>query len=238
MTSLEKIATIQTEASGTEEGEPRDTTTASATPSESAAASTPAPASAPASESQGSAPPPPKKRVPLTVADKVGAAEACRQKGNALFKQGEFKKALLQYSRVFAYTTGLKAEDNQMAQYQSALGRDAPTPEEATDIAALQLATWSNMALCCLRLKQGPKALEHLDKVLAKEPENEKALCNRGKALILVNDLDKAQECLTRAAALYPANQTVVKELGKLPALVEQQRRKEKSTWKAAFDKF
>lgn len=227
MASLDETVTHPTATdSGTKESD-------ECSPSDLKAAA-PTPADAP--EQDG--PSPAKKRVPLTVAEKLESAEDCRQKGNAFFKNGEFKKALLQYSRVFAYTTGLRAEDPQMAQYQSALKRDTPSSEEAAAIDALQLAVRSNMGLCCLRLKQGAKALEHLDKVLAKDPENEKALCNRGKALILVSDLDKAKECLTRAATLYPANQTVARELARLPALFEQQRRKEKSTWKAAFSKF
>ena len=44
------------------------------------------------SDGYGDKEPPIKKRAPLTVSEKVEKAEECRQKGNDMFKAGEFKK--------------------------------------------------------------------------------------------------------------------------------------------------
>jgi Flp pilus assembly protein TadD len=96
---------------------------------------------------------------------------------------------------------------------------------------------WSNLGICCLKLKHGAKALEWLGKALAKDPKHGKALCNAGRAYVLLNDLDHAKECFDEAAAAMPEDATVKKELAKLPALYAKQAAKEKATWQAAFKK-
>ena len=73
--------------------------------------------------------------------------------------------------------------------------------------------------------------------MLEKDPTNGKALCNQGRAFILVNDLEKAKACLTEAAAAHPEDLLIKKELARIPGLEKKQLEKEKSTWKNAFKK-
>lgn len=99
------------------------------------------------------------------------------------------------------------------------------------------MVVWSNLGICCLRLKQGVKALDWLEKALAKDPKHFKALCNAGRACILLNELDKAKAFLEEAASINPEDATIKKELSKLPALYARQDAKERATWQAAFKK-
>ncbi len=136
-----------------------------------------------------------------------------------------------------AYTRGLKSS-GEMSQYQSALKVTPPTKEEEAQLADLELKANSNMTLCCLKIPgRAVDALQHADAVLVADPGNGKALFNKGRALLLLNDLDAAQGCLAAAAAASPEDSAVKKELAKLPALRAMQDAKEKTTWQAAFKK-
>jgi len=174
--------------------------------------------------------------MPVTVAEKIQEAEACRLAGNELFKAKEFKKAILKYNRVFAFINGLVVED-QMEQYQRTLKREAPTPEEADAIQGLELNVWSNQALCYFKLKQWRKVLDVCSKILERNPHHSKALFNQGRAFMQLKDLDLAKRSLTEAAALVPNDVLIQKELQRLTALYRQQDEKEKKTWAHAFKK-
>mmetsp|Transcript_17932 Transcript_17932/g.41044 ORF Transcript_17932/g.41044 Transcript_17932/m.41044 type:complete len:132 (-) Transcript_17932:684-1079(-) len=96
--------------------------------------------------------PPKKRKMPHTVEEKIKAAQDFKEKGNEFFKAKDFKKAITQYARVFAYTTGLSAQSG-MEQYHSAAGRRDPTHEEKASIQQLQVPQlrakdWSAVACC------------------------------------------------------------------------------------------
>ncbi|KAI9989015.1 hypothetical protein PInf_022736 [Phytophthora infestans] len=54
---------------------------------------------------------------PLSVADKVEQAELLKRQGNLHVKQGELKRALASYAKVFAYVNGLSVAGDSMSQY-------------------------------------------------------------------------------------------------------------------------
>ena len=170
----------------------------------------------------------------MTVEAKLCKAREHREKGNELFKAGQHKKALLQYARVHAYLHTLIA-DPSMQQYHQAAGAAKPTLVEKKDIEALQAAAYSNAGICYLKLKQPQQALEQLDKVLAIDPQHGKALCNKGRAWIALNDLEKAESFLREAQGILSDDALIRKELDRLPALHKKQEQKEKATWKRAF---
>ena len=170
----------------------------------------------------------------MTVEAKLCKAREHREKGNELFKAGQHKKALLQYARVHAYLHTLIA-DPSMQQYHQAAGAAKPTLVEKKDIEALQAAAYSNAGICYLKLKQPQQALEQLDKVLAIDPQHGKALCNKGRAWIALNDLEKAESFLREAQGILSDDALIRKELDRLPILHKKQEQKEKATWKRAF---
>lgn len=59
--------------------------------------------------------------------------------------------------------------------------------------AALRSASWSNIALCHIQLKNYEQALSFADKVLAADPDNVKSLFRKGQCLMELNDLDDAK---------------------------------------------
>jgi tetratricopeptide (TPR) repeat protein len=170
----------------------------------------------------------------MTVAEKLAKALEYREKGNGFFKAGAYKKALLQYARVHAYMHCLVADES-MAQYQQAARVLPPTEAEKQAIKDMQVATYSNMGICDLKLKQPQKAMVNLDKALQMAPTHGKALCNKGRAFIAMKDLDRAKDCLQEAQLLHPDDALIRKELDRLPALYKKQEEKEKGMWKRAF---
>ena len=166
--------------------------------------------------------------------DKLDKARGHREKGNELFKAGEYKKALQQYARVHAYMGGLVV-DPSMASYQQAAHVAPPSDQQNMDIRAMQVAVYSNMGMCYLKLKQPRKALVDLDKALRIDSAHGKSLCNKGRAYIALNNLDKAKTFLEEALEMHPDDALIRKELGRLPTLVKKQEAKEKAVWAKAF---
>jgi len=125
-----------------------------------------------------------------------------------------------------------------MAMYAKAAGQVEPTAAEMAELKAVEAATRSNLAICFVKLGDGPKALEQCGQVLAKDPAHGKALFTKGRALLLVKDLDGAKEALAAAAAVSPDDPAIKKELAQLPKLEAKARAKEKATWQKAMSKF
>mmetsp|Transcript_86726 Transcript_86726/g.245508 ORF Transcript_86726/g.245508 Transcript_86726/m.245508 type:complete len:95 (-) Transcript_86726:180-464(-) len=91
------------------------------------------------------------------------------------------------------------------------------------------------MSMCHLKLKQPRKVVENCNKILAVKDDHVKAIFNLGKAYVQMNDLDKAKKNLTDAARMSPNDVAINKELAKLPALLQKQKKKEGDMWKSAF---
>ena len=168
------------------------------------------------------------------MADKLDKARGYREKGNELFKAGEYKKALQQYARVHAYMGGLIL-DPSMVSYQQAAKVEPPNGQQNLDIRNMQVAVYSNMGICNLKMKQPAKALVDLDKALKMDSAHGKSLCNKGRAYIALNNLDKAKTFLEEALEMHPDDALIRKELGRLPALLKKQQAKEKAVWAKAF---
>jgi tetratricopeptide (TPR) repeat protein len=107
-----------------------------------------------------------------------------------------YSQAVIKYNKVFAYTTGLMAKDSQMAQYQKTVGQSPPSQTEEAQINSLEIASWSNLSICFIKLNHPSKALDTLAKILQRDPENGKALFNAGRAYLMMNKLDEVINAL------------------------------------------
>merc|ERR1711879_558787 len=114
----------------------------------------------------------------MEVLAQIQEAESYKQKGNDRVKEGDFKKALGAYHRVFCYVNGLQIpgdKSNQAASYAGMLepgkasGPQVP-PEKLDDVKKLKTSTRLNMALCYLKTSQHAKCIEACTTVLEADP--------------------------------------------------------------------
>ncbi|CAM9560104.1 unnamed protein product, partial [Phaeothamnion confervicola] len=152
----------------------------------------------------------------LTVADKIRIATELKDKGNELFKAGDYKAARASYARVFAYVNGLRDRNSLMKEYEDSLGRAPVSTDDEGEIGRLAVTANANLAMVALKLGDLGRAITYCDKVLKEEPEHVKALFRKGQAYMQLKDLDRAKKFLTSAAKLEPNNVAIRGELRKL----------------------
>jgi tetratricopeptide (TPR) repeat protein len=150
----------------------------------------------------------------FTNAAKLAEATRLKEEGNALVQQKEFRKACKSYRRVFAYANGLVGKDGSMAQY--AKDNDLLSATEEKQLNDLKVSTYTNLALCYIRLAEPVKATEAATHALEIDPNNVKALFRQGSASIQLCRWDRAKESLLQALKLDPENSAVKAEIGAL----------------------
>jgi len=114
-----------------------------------------------------------------------------RQAGNNFFKKGNLKSAAQKYEE------GLRAI------------RLCPNYEDSEHLTAMEL----NLALCRLKSGESRDCIALCTGVLARDPDNVKALFRRAKAHTELNRLPAAEEDLARAAELSPDDEAIRLEL-------------------------
>jgi len=178
----------------------------------------------------------------MSIQDKIAKGEEWKAKGNAFVKEKKYKKAIVQYSTVFAYINGLSGSggggDNGgfVEQAQSALGGgQQATPEEEAQVKDLTIAVNNNLALCHLKNGNNEKAAEHASKVLALDEGSAKAYLRLGQAYLADGIMDKAKTSLMKAYKLEPTNASVKQELAAFKVRVKALKEKQKQDFSGIF---
>jgi tetratricopeptide (TPR) repeat protein len=170
------------------------------------------------------------------ISKKIDTAAGYKNKGNECFKEGAFKKALINYSKGLAFTKGLPGRSKGLdglskLAMDSVSKADKVSPEDDMAIHEIEVVLKTNIATCCLKLNEPAKALIHTSEALDINPSAWKAHLRKAEALLMLNDLDRASVALTEVAAIAPeeAGTAVVRlreRLGKQrKAEVAQQRK-------------
>jgi tetratricopeptide (TPR) repeat protein len=172
----------------------------------------------------------------LTCAQKIEQAMLFKEEGNKFVKDGDYKKACKTYRRVFAYVNGLISKDNaEMAKFTT----DLVTPMEDEKIKELKATTYSNLALCYLRLKEYPRALEAAEKAIDIDNKNIKAHHRAGIALTEMKLWERAKEQLMAALKLEPENVAIKNEIltwkNSYAKWCDEQKQKEKNAFGGKF---
>ncbi|KAF4317615.1 hypothetical protein BBO99_00005599 [Phytophthora kernoviae] len=150
---------------------------------------------------------------PLTVSEKIEQADLLKRQGNLLVKDGDFKRALTSYAKVFAYVNGLSVQGDAMSQYAQGSTDMSATADQGQEIQVLKAAVWSNMALCHLKIQTQPeKALSCCDKVLELEPTHSKARFRKAQALEQLSHFERAYKLLAELLEEEPKNAAREKE--------------------------
>jgi tetratricopeptide (TPR) repeat protein len=150
-------------------------------------------------------------------------AEEIKKKGNALFKAGDYKKAITRFARIRAYTWVPSGEARQYGGMGANASREFQYAEtETQQLTRLDQIACGNIAQCYLELGRYRKALDFNAKVSgpicgrgsesAERQDREavnpdlhvKALSRSSRCLLAMGDLDGAKDCVLRALGLDP----------------------------------
>jgi len=137
----------------------------------------------------------------MADADKLAAAHRHKNRGNGLFKLGDFRDAVSQYELARVYLRHL----------------DDPGAHNKDVLAPLL----SNLALCHLRLEQPGEAVLVCDAGLGIEPANAKLFYLRGQARRRLLDLEQAAADLVKAVKLAPNNKQIRSELDEVKKAIK-----------------
>lgn len=174
--------------------------------------------------------------------EQIEQAEEHKKIGNARFKEGDLKKALGAYHKVFFYVNGLQVpgEKSEASSYTDMMGKSAAASQVPTDrvedVKRLKESTHLNMAACYLKQGQYSKCVTAATKAMASGPVC-KAYFRRGQANLELRNLDEAKEDLERARQLAPTDTAIAAELKRLAQAFKQHDAKEKKKFAKMFGK-
>lgn len=147
----------------------------------------------------------------------VQTAEALKEAGTQLFREGDFKGALAKYAHVFLYVNGLVSSTSDMAKYSRSNVMDADTE---TRVMELKHTVYMNQAMCLLKMGEASRAVDKCDKVISTQAmelkKTAKVLFRRGQALLMSGNLRRAREDFTEGKALEPTNAAFGEMLAKV----------------------
>lgn len=159
-----------------------------------------------------------KKAIPL--ADALAKASAMKDSGNSSFKEDDLVAAREKYSQ------GIEALKSHEAVVSA-----------APDTLQLLLSLYGNMSMVALKQNDYNAAIKHANLVLAKEPENLKALFRRATACHRDGKYDEAKADLQRALQIDPENAAAKNELASVIRSEKAQLKKDKEAFGSLFSK-
>lgn len=147
-------------------------------------------------------------RFPQDVHGKLEMALHFKELGTALFKNCDYKKAIVNYGKAVAFTKGLPGSKRGL-EGMGAMAANSSTIEpisEENDQKAidLELISLTNIATCYLKLNEPRKALEFCEKALITSENAWKAMLRKSEALTMMRNYELAREILANALAVAP----------------------------------
>jgi len=155
----------------------------------------------------------------LDAEQKATLAGKRKDEGNALFKGGEFERAMLRYVSAIA-----KFGNNN-------------EPKDAAE-AELLVPCHLNKAACLLKLGRPGAAVVECDHVLKMDPNSVKGLYRKGCALTDLGEYEDAKAALRGCLALAPANKAAKVQLAKVKKVLAEESKKLRGKFAGMFDKF
>eukprot|EP00928_Gymnodinium_smaydae_P047080 TRINITY_DN31410_c0_g1_i1.p1 TRINITY_DN31410_c0_g1~~TRINITY_DN31410_c0_g1_i1.p1 ORF type:complete len:229 (-),score=64.99 TRINITY_DN31410_c0_g1_i1:180-866(-) len=176
------------------------------------------------------------------AASQIREAIAFKEAGNGFVKEGNYKKALGSYHKVFCYVNGLQipGEQSEAASYTQMMGSSNPAtqvPKESVEeVRQLKASTHLNMALCYSKVNNYAKCVDACTQALS-FGATMKAHYRRGQAHLELRHLDEAKHDFEEADRLEPGNQAIVAEMRRLKAAFAQHDAKERKRYAKMFSK-
>ena len=161
------------------------------------------------------------KRGNLFFETRISDAERLKARGNELFKNGEFRRALRRYRKGLYYSHFDELQLNFELQY---LHRDA--------VSRVDHPLRLNASACLLQLQRYAEAEEMVSEILSKDKSHTKALYRRCHARLGRHDFDGAEEDAQRMLELEPGNQAALELLNHVLALKRKHLSDVRKIWK------
>ncbi|KAI0980484.1 hypothetical protein GJ496_002389 [Pomphorhynchus laevis] len=141
--------------------------------------------------------------------EKIECAKLQKEKGNKYFKQSKFQQAIERYKRA---------------------AECAPiTDDDCNSSNQLFTQINNNLVMCYLKNGDFLQAIECADKILEKDPKNEKALFRRGEAKFARNDYDDALTDFHKVLEVNSTNTAASSKIQSVKCCMRQYREKEKN---------
>lgn len=176
-----------------------------------------------------------------TASDLLEKGEQLKELGNEQFKKGLYKKAIVSYSKAIAHVRGMPGS-KRLPDITRMM--DVKTPEQPMGAAqekqslGLEQVAEQNIATCFIKLEDGRNALIHADKAISLDASSWKAHLRKAEAMMLLRNLDAAQESLDNALAkaLEPTHKTAIETAKKrLTALMKRENELQKKAFAGIF---
>mmetsp|Transcript_113555 Transcript_113555/g.222668 ORF Transcript_113555/g.222668 Transcript_113555/m.222668 type:complete len:229 (-) Transcript_113555:83-769(-) len=173
----------------------------------------------------------------------IKQAEDYKLKGNEFFKDGNLKRALGCYHKVFCYVNGLQlpGEDSEATAYTQMMGRSCSAnkvpAEHVQAVRTLKQSTHLNMAACYLKTQEHGKCLNACTKALKADAPTCKAYFRRAQAQREMKNFDEAKLDLEEAKKLDPDNAAVKQEFHRLSQALAEFERGERKKFAGMFNK-
>eukprot|EP01035_Chromulina_nebulosa_P004337 gene4337-5925_t len=189
---------------------------------------------------------------------KIDEALALKEKGNAFFKNSEYKKAIRQYAMSQSYTKGMPGRGAtnsilsavvapSMLQNSTAGSVGSLTPELESEINSLEVTVKTNLSACYIKIGDAEKAIKNAKEALALNPQAWKSTIRLAEAQVLAKDYEKAIDTCEKALALIPslesdpsakgAKNTVSIIKKNANALLKADEQKQKESFRNIFNK-
>ncbi|KAM8971857.1 peptidyl-prolyl cis-trans isomerase FKBP4 [Pelodytes ibericus] len=157
----------------------------------------------------------------MNAEEKLEQGVLVKERGTQYFKVGRYRQAIIQYKKIILWL-----------EHESGLQE-----EESAKAKSLLLAAALNLAACQLKLGEHRGALEHCNKALEMDPNNEKGLFRRGEAYMGVNEPELARDDFTKVLQLYPGNKAARTQMGHCQSRIRQQQQRERKIYANMFQR-
>ncbi len=161
------------------------------------------------------------KRGNLFFETRISDAERLKSRGNELFKNGEYRRALRRYRKGLYYS---HFDELQLNFELQDVHRDA--------VSRVDYPLRLNASACLLQLKRYSEAEELVSEILSKDKTHAKARYRRCHARLGRDDFDSAQEDAQQLLELEPGNPTALELLSQVLTLKRKHLSDVRKVWK------
>lgn len=173
------------------------------------------------------------------VEEQLKQAEAFKEEGNRFHKEGNYKRALGAYHKVFCFVNGLvppPAGQKDASQDPGGLGSNQIPQDRVEDLKKLKQAARLNMAACYLKLGDFHKCVEACTAALDFGAHT-KAYFRRAQAYVELRNLSDAEADLGKARSLAPEDAGVLALLRQVRRSMKQGDAEDRQRYAGMFGK-
>mmetsp|Transcript_10381 Transcript_10381/g.24999 ORF Transcript_10381/g.24999 Transcript_10381/m.24999 type:complete len:344 (+) Transcript_10381:32-1063(+) len=171
------------------------------------------------------------------VEDLLKQAETFKEEGNRLHKEGDYRRALGAYHKVFCFVNGLVPPPAGQKDTQDVQAGSNQIPRDRVEeVNKLKQATRLNMAACYLKVKDFQKCVNACTAALELGAQA-KAYFRRAQAYVELRNLSDAASDLERARALAPEDASILAQLRQVRRSMKQGDEEERQRYAGMFFK-